>query len=230
VPRCPAHLSGEPASVGPVGDLVIANPIINGPDDEPARHFRFDADGITDQVDDGRRPSSYFVPVPRPRKGRAQLEIPELTADQIEVNQRGGPISAEAALRIACDAGITRVITDPAGVPLGVGRESRTVTPGQWAALVARDRGCAFPGCTRPPEWCSAHHITHWADGGPTDLDNLVLLCGHYHRVVHHRGWHVRMAADRYPEFLPPPWVEPDQTPRRDNRPRYERAGPQLDE
>ena len=94
MPRCPAHLSGEPASVGPVGDLVIANPIINGPYDEPARHFRFDADGITDQVDDGRRPSSYFVPVPRPRKGRAQLEIPELTADQIEVNQQVNAIRA----------------------------------------------------------------------------------------------------------------------------------------
>jgi type III restriction enzyme len=77
-----------------VGDLVIANPIINGPYDEPARHFRFDADGITDQVDDGRRPSSYFVPVPRPRKGRAQLEIPELTADQIEVNQQVNAIRA----------------------------------------------------------------------------------------------------------------------------------------
>ena len=94
MPRCPAHLSGEPASVGPVGDLVIANPIINGPYDEPARHFRFDADGITDQVDDGRRPSSYIVPVPRPRKGRAQLEIPELTADQIEVNQQVNAIRA----------------------------------------------------------------------------------------------------------------------------------------
>jgi type III restriction enzyme len=77
-----------------VGDLVIANPIINGPYDEPARHFRFDADGITDQVDDGRRPSSYFVPVPRPRKGRTQLEIPELTADQIEVNQQVNAIRA----------------------------------------------------------------------------------------------------------------------------------------
>ena len=94
MPRCPAHLSGEPATVGPVGDLVTANPIINGPYDEPARHFRFDADGITDQVDDGRRPSSYLVPVPRPRKGRAQLEIAELTADQIEVNQQVNAIRA----------------------------------------------------------------------------------------------------------------------------------------
>ncbi len=142
----------------------------------------------------------------------------------------GGPLSAEAVRRIACDAGITRIITGPASVPLDVSREQRTVTAGQWTALVARDRGCAFPGCTRPPEWCIAHHIVHWADGGPTDLDNLVLLCGQHHRVIHHHGWDVRMAADRYPEFIPPPWVDPDQTPRRNNRPRYERAGPQLDE
>ena len=85
----------------------------------------------------------------------------------------GGPISAEAVRRIGCDAGISRVITDPASVPLDVGREQRTVTAGQWAALVVRDRGCAFPGCTRPSEWCIAHHITHWADGGPTNLNNL---------------------------------------------------------
>jgi hypothetical protein len=138
----------------------------------------------------------------------------------------GGPISAEAVRRIGCDAGITRVITDPASVPLDVGREQRTVTAGQWAALVVRDRGCAFPGCTRPAEWCIAHHIVHWADGGPTDLDNLVLLCGYHHRVVHHGGWQVIMAADRHPQFLPPPWVDPDQTPRRNNRPRYEQHNP----
>jgi hypothetical protein len=138
----------------------------------------------------------------------------------------GGPISAEAVRRIGCDAGVTRVITDPASVPLDVGREQRTVTAGQWAALVVRDRGCAFPGCTRPAEWCIAHHITHWADGGPTDLNNLVLLCGYHHRTVHHHGWQVAMAADRRPQFLPPPWVDPDQTPRRNTRPRYEHHNP----
>ena len=138
----------------------------------------------------------------------------------------GGPISAEAVRRIGCDAGISRVITDPASVPLDVGREQRTVTAGQWAALVVRDRGCAFPGCTRPSEWCIAHHITHWVDGGPTDLDNLVLLCGYHHRAVHHSGWQVAMAADRRPQFLPPPWVDPDHTPRRNTRPRYEHHNP----
>jgi Domain of unknown function (DUF222)/HNH endonuclease len=138
----------------------------------------------------------------------------------------GGPISAEAVRRIGCDAGISRVITDPASVPLDVGREQRTVTAGQWAALVVRDRGCAFPGCTRPAEWCIAHHIVHWADGGPTDLDNLVLLCGHHHRAIHHHGWQVIMAADRRPQFVPPPWDDPDQTPRRNTRPRYEHHNP----
>ena len=138
----------------------------------------------------------------------------------------GGPLSSEAIRRIACDAGVTRVITDAASVPLDVGRESRTVTAGQWAALVVRDRGCAFPGCTRPSEWCIAHHITHWADGGNTDLDNLVLFCGYHHRVVHHHGWQVIMAADHHPEFKPPPWVDPDQTLRRNTRPRYEQRSP----
>jgi len=139
----------------------------------------------------------------------------------------GGPLSAEAVRRIACDAGISRVITDPASVPLDVGREQRTVTAGQWAALVTRDRGCAFPGCTRPAEWCIAHHIVHWADRGCTDLDNLVLLCGQHHRVIHHGGWDVRMAADRHPEFVPPQWVNPNQTPRRNARPKYDQNPPE---
>ncbi len=68
-------------------DKVIDNPILNRPYDEPARHFAFDDEGITDRIEDSRRPSSYFVPVPRPRKGTRQLEFPELTADQIKLNE-----------------------------------------------------------------------------------------------------------------------------------------------
>jgi hypothetical protein len=84
----------------------------------------------------------------------------------------GGAISASAVRRIACCAGIQRVVLDPAGAVLDVGREYRTATPAQFAALTARDGGCAFPGCTRPAAWCIAHHIIHWADGGETNLDN----------------------------------------------------------
>lgn len=132
----------------------------------------------------------------------------------------GGALSAEAVRRIACDAGITRVIVNADSVPLDVGREYRTVTPGQFAALVVRDAGCAFPGCTRPPAWCEAHHIRHWADGGDTCLGNLVLLCGHHHRSIHHRGWEVRLDARGLPEFTPPAWVDPAQRPQRNDRPR----------
>ena len=72
-----------------------------------------------------------------------------------------GPVCAETLLRVACDAGVRFVFTDQHGVPLHVGREHRTVTPGIWVALVVRDRGCTFPGCTRPASWCEAHHRVH---------------------------------------------------------------------
>ncbi|NEE04289.1 HNH endonuclease signature motif containing protein, partial [Phytoactinopolyspora halotolerans] len=138
----------------------------------------------------------------------------------------GGPISSESLRRLACDADITTVLVDQHGVPLRVGRTERLVTPGIYTALIARDRGCAFPGCTRPPAWTQAHHIVHWADGGPTDLENLVLVCTHHHRVIHHGGWQVRLGTDGHPEFLPPPWVDPDRTPRRNTRPRHDHQPP----
>jgi hypothetical protein len=136
--------------------------------------------------------------------------------------------SLSTARRIACCAGIQRVVLDPNGAVLDVGREYRTATPAQFAALIARDGGCAFPGCTRPASWCIAHHIKHWADGGETNLDNLVLLCTHHHTVVHHQGWDVRLGADRLPDIYPPPWVDPDREPRRNRRPRFGRGAPVL--
>jgi Domain of unknown function (DUF222)/HNH endonuclease len=72
--------------------------------------------------------------------------------------------------------------------PLEVGRATRVVSPAQRTALSVRDGGCVFPGCDRPPGWCEAHHVRHWLHGGPTDLDNLVLLCWTHHRAVHEGG------------------------------------------
>jgi hypothetical protein len=106
---------------------------------------------------------------------------------------RGGPLSAATARRIACDAKVIPVVLGGASQPLDVGREQRTVPRHLRRAVIARDRGCAFPGCDRPPAWCEAHHVQHWADGGDTALSNLVLLCRHHHHVIHHTPWTVRI-------------------------------------
>ena len=97
----------------------------------------------------------------------------------------GTPIPAETARRLACDAGITRIVTGPESEPLDVGRRTRSIPAGLRRALTHRDKGCAYTGCDYPAEWTDAHHIQHWADGGPTSLDNLVLLCRRHHRAIH---------------------------------------------
>jgi HNH endonuclease len=81
-------------------------------------------------------------------------------------------------------------------LPLDVGRASRVVHPAQRTALAVRDGGCVFPGCDRPLEWCEAHHLLHWLDGGPTDLANLALLCRAHHRAVHEGGWRLIRGPD----------------------------------
>ncbi|MEU3621026.1 HNH endonuclease [Amycolatopsis coloradensis] len=126
-----------------------------------------------------------------------------------------GEITAREARMMACDCLMIPVVLSAAGEPLDVGRMKRFVTPGQRRALNIRDGGCAFPGCHRAPKHCHAHHIEHWADGGRTDLRNLVLLCGFHHRLIHHDDWQVRIAADGIPEFVPPQYLDPLRHPRR---------------
>jgi hypothetical protein len=99
------------------------------------------------------------------------------------------PLPRSGAERYLCDASVVPVITSH-GVPLAMGRATRTPTNAQLRALTIRDGGCAFPGCATPARFTQAHHITHWANAGPTDLDNLVLLCRHHHRLVHEHHWH----------------------------------------
>ena len=96
-----------------------------------------------------------------------------------------GRLSRATLQRLACDAKISRVLTDGTSQILDVGRSTRNVSTAQWNALVARDRHCTAPGCTMPPGFCEAHHIWYWALGGPTNLANLKLLCWHHHRQQH---------------------------------------------
>lgn len=118
----------------------------------------------------------------------------------------GLDLSHAAVRRLACDADIIPVCLGTDGEVLDVGRAHRLVTAALWRALIARDRHCTFPGCTRPPVMGHAHHIVPWARGGGTSLDNLVLVCGRHHRVLHDTPWRVRLHhRDGQPEYLPPP-------------------------
>jgi Domain of unknown function (DUF222)/HNH endonuclease len=126
-----------------------------------------------------------------------------------------GTTSSPAMLRrMCCDAGVIPVVLDGAGQPLDIGNLRRTIPVAIRRAVKARDRGCAHPGCDRPPTWCEVHHIVEWAKGGPTRLNNLVMLCGVHHREIHMTGWIVRMATDGIPEFIPPAWLDREQKPR----------------
>jgi hypothetical protein len=115
-----------------------------------------------------------------------------------------GPVSGEAARRLACDASVMRVVLGGRSEPLDVGRRSHVVSPSIRRAVIVRDRRCRFPGCDRPHTWCDAHHVVHWADGGPTSLSNLVLLCRSHHRLIHRpRGFRLELVDGR-PVFRRP--------------------------
>ncbi len=123
----------------------------------------------------------------------------------------GVAVPAEVARRWSCDAQLTPVlatVVPPRGarlgaasrsavllgggwLPLDVGRASRCATVGQLKALRVRDGGCVYPGCTRTTAYCDAHHVRHWADGGATAVNNMVLLCRHHHRTLHAGDWTV---------------------------------------
>lgn len=154
------------------------------------------------------------VPDPRDYGVRMWDALIEIAQSALDVNLP--PESHGARPRVAVTVDLESLRTT-----LDVGRAYRLVTRAIWTALVVRDRHCAFPGCTRPPIMCHAHHIVHWATGGETKLGNLVLLCGHHHRTIHHTPWRVRISDETgEPEFLPP-GPRPDQEWTRD-RPRRE--------
>jgi Domain of unknown function (DUF222) len=105
------------------------------------------------------------------------------------LGQQREPISASTARRLACDAHILPTVLGSAGQVLDLGHSARLVTPAQRRALAIRDRGCRFPGCTRGLRFTQAHHVWHWAEGGPTNLTNMIMLCAGHHALVHDGRW-----------------------------------------
>jgi hypothetical protein len=133
------------------------------------------------------------------------------------VLEEGVSVSAETSRRLACDASKVVMTHGADGAVLDVGRKARVVPPAIRRALEHRDGSCRFPGCGL--KFCDAHHLEHWAQGGDTKLENLLLLCRKHHRDVHEGGFGVEFLADGNPQFYwpdgrvmpeagaPPKWV-----------------------
>ncbi|MHA7188854.1 HNH endonuclease signature motif containing protein [Arthrobacter sp. MDT2-16] len=126
-------------------------------------------------------------------------------------------MSTRSIRRLACDAYIIPLVLGGDGQVLDLGRANRLFPPHLRRALVARDIGCAFPDCTVPASWCEAHHITPWAHGGNTSIDNGVLLCAHHHHTIHQGQWTVA-SRNGMPWFTPPPHLARHGTTARRNR------------
>jgi hypothetical protein len=95
-------------------------------------------------------------------------------------------------------------------IPLYLGRTKRIATPGQRIVLLAKDRGCTFPGCTVPGYGCQVHHaVTDWAKGGLSDISDETLACGPHNRLVEENGWTTRKRKDGTTEWIPPPHLDP---------------------
>jgi hypothetical protein len=126
--------------------------------------------------------------------------------------EAGGNVSAETSRRLACDASRVLMRHDAEGRVVEVGARTRTLPPAVRRALEHRDRGCRFPGCGS--RFTQGHHLRHWANGGPTTLSNLALLCRRHHRAVHEEGYGVERGPDdtlqfRRPDGRPVPEVPP---------------------
>jgi hypothetical protein len=197
-------------------------------DTEGAAIIRTAVDAIAtpqpqDQRSPARRRADGLVELCRRYLDSGQLptqggEKPHITVtmslDNLSASLGDQPIIAETARRIACDASVIPVVLGATSEPLDVGRATRTIPTAIRRALIIRDKGCIHPGCPKPADWTDAHHVTPWLEGGPTSLDNLVLLCSKHHWTIHHTGWHITF-INGIPHHIPPPLIDPDQTPQR---------------
>ena len=156
----------------------------------------------------GSGPDANDTPVSGTRAERYQVvlhvdDATLTTGDRLGRSEfaDGTRVSSETSRRLACDAAVV-TIRHGGGDTLDVGRRTRTIAPAIRRALEARDQGCRFPGCGL--RFTDAHHVRHWADGGETKLDNLLLLCSHHHRLVHEGGWTVECRDGGSPAFTDP--------------------------
>ena len=179
----------------------------DGADDERSRERRF-ADSLVELC--GHALDSGALPQHGGRRPHLQVTVSLDTlqghdgaaAAELEL---GGPIAAETARRLGCDASVSRVVFGPGSAVLEVGRATRVPAAAMRRALHARDGGCVWPGCGRPTSWSELHHLRHWAQGGPTDMDNIVTICRAHHFKLHEAGWRLIRTDEGYAALGPVP-------------------------
>jgi Domain of unknown function (DUF222)/HNH endonuclease len=192
--------------------MATLEPLARRRTDDPEPDERTAAQRRADAFAEITRLASAHPDLPTARGARPTLVV-NVSWDDLRDQVGAGMLDTGAAVtpvtvrRLACDAGIIPALLGTRPQPLGIGRKTRVVPTSIRRALVLRDRHCRFPGCRRPPAQCQSHHIIHWADGGPTELPNLTLLCDHHHRVVHSDGWTIGPRPGAPPTFQPPPWA-----------------------
>jgi hypothetical protein len=192
----------------------ITHPVPPSPDDLDERAREQEPGPAEDRVA-ARRADALLTLVrggdeesgPLVERGQAQV-IVHLDATTGAARLGAGPeVPASTAERLACDARVQVLLNDRAGNRMYLGRNRRLATPAQIAALTIRDSGaCRFPGCTHTRH-LHAHHVISWWRGGPTDIDNLILVCSFHHQLIHAHGYLIRRPPGRW-EFL-----RPDGTP-----------------
>ena len=150
-------------------------------------------------------PTITPIAITTPRPGN---EPGDRCPDTLEglVSEAGPVLPANPSARIAA---LAALLFDGPRIPLAVGRTTRTATTAQRKALAARDGGCIIPGCRIPAENCQAHHVTDWAHGGPSDIDNLALLCWAHHRQVDLGMWTIHPTDPPAPAHGPHPGAPP---------------------
>ncbi|MDQ3326611.1 MAG: HNH endonuclease [Actinomycetota bacterium] len=173
-------------------------------------------------------PHTAVLPEPRP-ESRPATTCPAALGDPTAATKPAATsiarvddllrLAPSQLVQIACECENQTLVVDTLRtLPLWMSRRARLIRGSLRRALVARDGGCAFPSCDRPPQWCDAHHIVFWSEGGESSLANCVLVCGFHHRLLHKEQWQIVMATDGHPDFVPPPWIDPRRQARRQRR------------
>jgi hypothetical protein len=181
-PTVPAEVAEPTVPVEPIEVTEAAEP--DDPDEEPSTDWLPPA-WLPDLAASTDPPDPLQTLLPGLGTNRRYLPQPGGGA----VTDHGGHLTPQAAQRLACDSQINRVVLGPKGLPMNLGQRVRLVPAPMRRVILARDRHCRFPGCAMPSAYTEVHHVRPWAEGGPTEPRNLLLVCAWHHHRVHDHGW-----------------------------------------